>query len=119
MTQTGSGSNGSLSVRTLDDGERVRLFVEGELDVATVPRLNGALLSVEQNDHRSIVLDLGSLTFMDASGLTAILSSHHRAAAQGKAFTVESCRGIVARVFSLTGQEAVLGLDPSEPAAHE
>lgn len=94
MAQTGSGTNGSLSVRTLDDGERVRLFVEGELD-------------------------LEALTFMDASGLTAILSSRHRAAAHGQAFTVESCRGIVARVFSLTGQEAVLGPDPSEPTAHE
>ena len=119
MAHTGSGPNGSFSVKTLEEGDGVRLLIEGELDLATVPRLSAALLSVERNGHRSIVLDLGSLTFMDASGLTAILSSHHRAAAEGRTFTVESCRGIVARVFSLTGQEAVLGHDRRKPPAHE
>ena len=108
MAHTGSGPNGSFSVKTLEDGDCVRLLIEGELDLATVPRLSAALLSVGQNGHRSVVLDLEALTFMDASGLNAILSSRHRVVAAGKAFTVESCRGNVARVFTLTGQEAVL-----------
>ncbi len=108
MAHTGSGPNGSFSVKTLEDGDGVRLYIEGELDLATVPQLSAALVSVERNGHRSIVLDLESLSFMDASGLNAILSSRHRIVSAGKEFTVVSCRGNVARVFTLTGQEAVL-----------
>ncbi len=119
VADTGSGPNGHLSVTTLEVGGGVRILVDGELDLATVPRLNAALLSVEQNGHRSIALDLEALAFMDASGLTAILSSRHRVVSAGKTFTVESCRGNVARVFTLTGQEAVLAPGSPEHADDE
>ena len=118
-SQLRQGTDPAFSIGFLDGGDSVRILVRGELDIATVPQLNAALGSVEGNGHREIVLDLEALTFMDASGLSAILTSHRRSVAAGKAFTVTSCRGIVARVFRLTGQEALLDLRSSAPAAHD
>lgn len=118
-SQLRQGTDAAFSIGFLGGDDSVRILVRGELDIATVPELNTALASVEGSGHRNIVLDLEALTFMDASGLSAILTSHRRSVAAGKTFSVTSCRGIVARVFRLTGQEALLDLSSTAPAAHD
>jgi len=85
----------------------VRLFVRGELDLATVPVLEDALAPVERWSGR-VVVDLSDLSFMDASGLRALGCAGRRASEKGRRFAVTRCRPMVRRLFELTGMADML-----------
>ena len=91
--------------------------VAGELDVATVPQLVQTLREV-QIEARLIVLDLRELTFIDASGVQAIVSASIRAREAGCRLILLRGSANVDRVFSLSGyaSEVEIGdLDPAVP----
>ena len=54
-----------------DDRGACRLTLRGELDLATVPRLEHALA----NAGEDVVLDLRGLTFMDSTGVRVLLEA--------------------------------------------
>jgi anti-anti-sigma factor len=57
-----------LEITTTDDGYRL----EGELDVATAGGLTELLLAASEGDD-PVVLDFSGVSFMDSSGLRALL----------------------------------------------
>lgn len=119
MAQASFSTEGELSIRTVDDDRgAVRVVVEGELDLATVPRLIGALRSLELATRRPLVVDLGALTYLDASSLRIVLAARRRAAAAGRTLKVEALLGVVAPVLAVVGQVAVLGVDPDGATSH-
>jgi anti-sigma B factor antagonist len=66
----------NIEVVDRDDGMLVR--VEGELDVATAPVLQEALIQVEASDAPVIAIDLTGVSFIDSTGLRALLEAHVR-----------------------------------------
>lgn len=55
------------------------LHVDGELDLATIDSVEKAISEVETNDAIShLVFDCQQLTFIDSTGIRALLSSHER-----------------------------------------
>ena len=58
------------------DRSRVVLCIGGELDVATVPRVEQAVRELRESGWSTIALDLGAVTFVDSTGLGALLSLH-------------------------------------------
>ncbi len=55
----------------------------GELDVFAAPTLRAAITSEEVAAADALVLDLRSVTFMDSSGLSVVLSAHERERGKG------------------------------------
>jgi anti-sigma B factor antagonist len=84
------------------DGTR-RIAVAGELDVATAPSLNEALAQAEAGDARVIVVDLADVSFIDSTGLHAILAAHARSQRNGNRLCLARCSEPVERLFELTG----------------
>jgi anti-sigma B factor antagonist len=67
-----STSDDGLQLHAVNDGEHVVIAVDGEIDLASAPRLRAALDRVlEQCDH-DVVVDLGATSFVDVAGLRAI-----------------------------------------------
>ena len=68
----------SFSISSDAGGEGRRQFVvRGELDLATAPQLDEALVAaIEAGDE--VVLDLRELEFMDSSGVRALVVAHTR-----------------------------------------
>jgi anti-sigma B factor antagonist len=89
---------------------QVRVEVSGELDIATVPLLVEALRAVEREHDCDIELDLGALTFTDASGLHAIVSESRRAERHGRRFVIARPSAQILRLFELSGIERSLEL---------
>jgi anti-sigma B factor antagonist len=92
---------------------------EGELDLhasrALSPQLSAA---AEQSDLSLLVVDLSAVTFIDSSGLGAILQAHRRLGRQGRRVTVVVPKGSAAAVvLELAGLTSVLTLAPSREAA--
>lgn len=77
------------------------VVVEGELDIATAPRLEAELMAAVR-PGTSVVVDLAGVTFLDSSGLRAILAGDAAARSHEVRYCVISARPAVQRVFDLT-----------------
>ena len=102
------------------DGGRDAAWVHvgGELDLATAPQLTQPL-RLPELQARLVVLDLRELTFIDSSGLHAIIDADRRIRRAGRRLVVLRGPANVDRLFTLTGSSDRLeigDLDPGEPA---
>ena len=93
----------TLSTATHDGCEVVTLA--GELDLVNAARVADTLDSVTSGPHK-VVVDLTSLTFIDSSGIHAILAP--RAGQQG--IVIVCPAGNVRRVFDVTRIDQVVPL---------
>jgi len=50
-----------------------RVVVSGDLDLATAPQLMSAVESLAASGARRVVVDLGAVSFIDSSGISALL----------------------------------------------
>ncbi len=97
-----------LNVAT-DEREGVyRIALQGELDVSTVPRLNAALSSGDVRRCATLMVDLSELTFMDSTGLSAVLVAEMHARTRGQRFAVVRGPRHVQELFRLTGVDHFL-----------
>jgi anti-sigma B factor antagonist len=95
---------------TADDGG-VRVEVEGELDLATAPQLE-EVLRRELAANGAVILDLSRVTFMDSSGLRAIITMIREADHRGQRLRVAgSMLPQLQRLIEITGLRDVLPVD--------
>src|ERR1700760_2888039 len=90
------------------DADSVVIRPRGELDVATSDRLAAALRAVDPS-AAVVVLDLGELSFLDASGLRVLIEAKQ---ALGERLALLPGPPAVQRLIALTRTDRVLGLDP-------
>ena len=79
--------------------------LKGELDLSTVAKVEEELRRVEASDATLLVLDLSGLTFLDSTGLRAVITADERARAQGRRFVIIKGPDAVQRVFAITRLE--------------
>lgn len=76
--------------------------LSGELDLAAAPRLQETLQDV-LGRAQLIILDLRQLTFIDSTGIHAVIDAHNRARGIGHRLVLIRGPRAVDRVFALTG----------------
>ena len=100
--------------------DRVVVTPRGELDMASAPELEQAVMP-RLEDGRWFVLALRWLGFIDASGLRVVVGAHRAAEEQGGRFTC--VRGepgtTVHRIVEIAGIDGVIEMvdDPAQPTA--
>jgi anti-anti-sigma factor len=92
----------TLDVNTHDRADGVLIEIAGELDLATAPKLEDEMKRVEADGPAVIVLDLRPLSFMDSSGLRALLSADSRAREAGRRLVLVRGDERVQRVLKIT-----------------
>lgn len=65
----------------------------GEVDAGTVRDLGSALSEAAGDLSHTVLVDLSAVTFMDSSGLGALLRCHERLRRQGRPLVVIAPRG--------------------------
>jgi anti-sigma B factor antagonist len=98
---SGSGDVFSAKVVGLDDDAAV--FLSGELDMATAPDLTAALDPVIAHGPREVVLDLSELSFVDSSGIAALVEAQHRLGEQERRLSIHGAQRGAVRVFEIAG----------------
>jgi anti-anti-sigma factor len=94
-----------------------RVAVAGEVDLATTPVLRERLLRVLR-DHRPDLLDvdLAGVTFLDCTGLGALVAVRNAAIRAGGQMRVSHPQPIVRRVLKVTGLLGVFTAPTIGPA---
>ena len=87
----------------------------GELDLAAIPTCDEALHSVQHEDVSEVVIDLRGLTFLDSTGLSALLQAHKAGRDGHKPVSFVRGDQRVHRVFQLTKMDDYLDwVDPPD-----
>jgi anti-anti-sigma factor len=106
---------------TVDDLGRVMVVrVQGEVDVATAPRMGETLNRLLGRGER-VVLDLRHVDFMDLHGLAVLMRATRRARADGGSFAIARPAACVRRLVELVHAEGDIrilpdGTDPLDAA---
>ena len=83
--------------------------VAGEMDLAVIGAVDRVMERAEATDATKIVLDLGQLEFMDASGVRLLLHLRERSLNNGRRLRIARARAPqVRRVMELTGANELL-----------
>ena len=80
----------------------MRLALRGELDMLSAPMLSRELETAAQSRPPRIVLDLARLSFVDVSGLRAILDAARDARREGRTLVVANPMPHIVRLLELT-----------------
>jgi anti-anti-sigma factor len=88
----------------------VVLAPTGDLDIATIPQLMDRLAPHRQPGRR-VVLDLGSVPFMDGYSLGQIIKTHASSAAEGWTLHIRVETSIVRYLLDLTGAASLLSVE--------
>lgn len=91
---------GSLAMRSEREDDVHVIELSGELDLDGAPRLEEELLRAEASDASSIIVDLGSLDFIDSTGIRLLVMASERC--QEGRFSLLRGPKQVHRVFEIT-----------------
>ena len=87
------------------------LSVTGEIDVATADDLRDIALGVLQSlQCETLCADLSAVTFMDSTGLGALIALRTAAVDNGRTLVIRNPSVATTRLFELSGLSEVLGV---------
>jgi anti-sigma B factor antagonist len=95
----------TFQIDTSSDAASARLSLSGELDLATVARVERAVDAALADGARTLVLDLGGLSFVDSSGLRLFIVLNQRAGAEGWKLSLTRPQEQAMTVFQVSGVE--------------
>lgn len=91
-----------FEVTTSGGADQAVVALAGECDLTVRDELTAVLLAAV--DRAPLVLvDLAALTFLDSSGIHALVTAYHAAQDGGRALYAVNATGMVAHVLDLTG----------------
>lgn len=100
-------------VTSVDHDERtVTVALRGEVDVLTVDQVRVALTEALAAHPHDIVVDLADLTFIDSTGLGALIFGFQRARDAGVRFRLAHPSRTVRQILVLSGLLEVVELKP-------
>ena len=88
------------------------VFAVGEIDLATSPTLQEALVEAVES-RRHLVVDLSAVSFLDSTGLGVLIRTQKRIAATHKSMSLVGPTGMVAKVLRITGIDEAIPVHPN------
>ena len=115
----GSANRGRLQVDVRSEGRSEVVTPVGELDHHTADLLREPLENAVEAGRARLVVDCSRLDFCDSTGLNVLLGARLKAEEAGGGVHLAAMQPVVARVFEITGAEAVFTVHASLAEALE
>lgn len=92
----------------------------GELDVASVEGLRQEWLAqIDARQPDRLVIDMSDVTFLDSTGLGAIVALQRRQRPHGGVVAITNAGPMVTKILQLTGMHLTMEVNGEPPAARE
>ncbi len=95
------------------DRDRAVLRLAGEFDVYTAPQLRERVVELVDGGTRHVLADLRQVTFLDSTGLGALIGGLKRLRARDGSLTLVIGTDRIRRIFRVTGLDRAFVLRPS------
>ncbi|MBK6730352.1 MAG: STAS domain-containing protein [Bacteroidetes bacterium] len=104
---------------TLDKKERYCVFKlnEDKLNSLISPLLKSELILLNQEGYRNIISDLSQVSFVDSSGLSALLIGHRICKESKGTFVLCGCNEAVIKLIKISQLDTILNVVPTESEA--
>lgn len=103
---------------TTESGSQCGIIkLAGEIDLCCTPELRNALGSEAATRPETLIVDLSEVTFIDSSGLSALIECWRNMREQGGTLVITGAKGEVLEVFRLTRIDNLISLFPTEMEA--
>jgi len=102
-----------MQIATTPGSDRYVITVSGEVDLATSPDLDAAIIAGLDSGAGSLVVDLTDVSFMDSSGLGVIVRGLKRCREADKDLDLVITNERVLKVFGITGLDQVIPIHDS------
>ena len=103
-----------FSVRVAPGEIKQLVVINGELDLVTAPQLEERLKCVIDSTDGDIVVDLANVTFIDSTGLSAMLVAHDRLRHTDRVLAIRRPSVQVVRLLEICGLCNLLEANPSD-----
>jgi anti-sigma B factor antagonist len=107
-SQGGDSHDDDLDVKAEQDRSGTTIILEGEFDLTGTDRFRAVFSDALAASPRSIILNARGLTFIDSSGLKALLQARAAATDAGVAFRVSEPSPALRQLAEITGIEDLL-----------
>jgi anti-sigma B factor antagonist len=92
-------------------GDQSVLLIAGDVDLATAPIVINKVESLFREPIARLALDLGGVTFLDSSGIAALLKARTLSVEQGVPFTIASVSTTAKTVIGTAGLVELFGME--------
>jgi anti-anti-sigma factor len=96
-----------FSVELSTAGPCLEVFLSGDLDLESAPTLR-AMAEALDPTCRQVVLDLSGVTFLDSTGISALVGLQHACEPALRTLVIRGARGQVRDVLEISGVGEVL-----------
>ena len=99
-------------------GDTLLARVDGDLDLSTAAAFRETIdRSLDGAGAKHLVLNMSSLTFVDSSGLGAILGRYRRVSERGGRLVAADVPTNISRLLALSGLQKIITTYPTEAEA--
>ena len=102
-----------MQIATTPGSDRYVITVSGEVDLATSPELDVAIIAAIDSGASSVAIDLTAVSFMDSSGLGVIVRGLKRCREADIDLDLVITNERVLKVFGITGLDQVIPIHAS------
>jgi anti-sigma B factor antagonist len=103
MADAAGASNNQSGASNNQSSVETPLAVEGEIDIASAPRMAADLTAYAERVSGDVVVDCSKMTFIDSSGLAVLETARRDLVAQGRRLVLRDVAKQCRRAFEIIG----------------
>ena len=101
----------NLRIEVADTTSPTTVVLTGEIDISTSGRVREALIAVSSSGENKVVVDMSHVTFMDSTGLAALVGPLKRFRSMNGEIVLRSPARGVRKVLEITGLTRVFTIE--------
>lgn len=102
-------ANLNITSRMMD--AMVLVEINGEIDISTVNELKERLYQIVEENPNNIKLDCSSLTYIDSTGLGALVGALKKVKSHNKDIYIANLKSNIKKLFLITGLDKVFKIE--------
>ena len=106
-----------LSLETRQVNDHTIIEVGGEIDVYTAPKLRERITELVDEGHRTLIIDLEKVEFMDSTGLGVLVGGLKRVRTNEGSLELICTQERLLKIFRITGLGKVFAIHSSQAEA--
>ena len=101
----------NLRIEVADTTSPTTVVLIGEIDISTSGRVREALIAISSSGENKVVIDMTNVTFMDSTGLAALVGPLKRFRSMNGEIVLRSPASGVKKVLEITGLTRVFTIE--------